>query len=232
MIPETGTDYCSELYLQTAVRTDTRINQLSMDMTTLTTSCQAQLIPMPTPRVDDHQQIVYCQPGRVVDDEDQDHRNMRKRPRFSRSIPMLSFSLIVPRWLTQYSLQISVCRAAQNWTLNLKLYRTVPDHSELEVAIYRADLNEVRHLVESGQATVYDRNEHGQTALHVCFLQLDAALTLTDLIPDGSNFVLIRTVRSELAYFSFPFGARRRCQRARLCRHVSSAHDRQVFAYH
>jgi hypothetical protein len=149
------------------VRTDTRIDRLSMDVTILTTSCHAQLIPVPTPRNEDHQQIVYCQTGRIVDGEDRGYRNMRKRLKSPRAIPILSFSLIVPRWLTQYSLQISVCRAAQNWTLNLKPYRTVPHNSELWTVIGNGDFNKFRHLIDSKQATVFDRDPWGRTPLHV-----------------------------------------------------------------
>jgi hypothetical protein len=186
MILGKGTDYRSELYLQTTVRTDTQIEQLSMDVTTLTTLCQAQLITVPGPLVDGHQQIGYDQSGRTVDNEKHD-RNIRKRPTSSRTIPILSFSLMVPRWLMQYSLQISVCRAAQSWTLNLKPYRTVPGNKELWYAIGKGDFNTFRDLIDSKQVNVFDRNEYGWTPLHVRSLHFYPMFYLVDRRVGSSN---------------------------------------------
>jgi hypothetical protein len=84
-----------------------------------------------------------------------------------RSVQILSFSLVLPHWLVQYSLQISVCRAAQNWTLNLKPYRTVPHNDELWLAMAYGDYDKLRHLMDSRQATVFDRDVFGYTPLHV-----------------------------------------------------------------
>jgi hypothetical protein len=191
MMLEMKTDLCSELYLQTAVGFDSRIDQLSMAVTALTISRQVQLIPASRSQISDDQQIGYSEQLAVHDCNGPPW--VRKRPRSSRLIPVLSFSLILPHWLLQYSLQINVCRAAQIWSVNLRPYRTVPDNSELEVAIQRDDLDKVRHLIDSGQATVFDRNERGVTALHVCsFLHLNTALHLIDLVSDGSNSVIIR----------------------------------------
>jgi len=142
-----------------------------MNVATLTTSRQAQLMPVPKPQISDKQQT-RCD-RRLLVNRDYEHddplRRARKGPKPSTSIPVYSFVLILPYWLTQYTLQISVCRVAQNWTLNLKPYRTVSG-SELWFTIIEGDFDAVRHLIDSGQATVFDRDEVERTPLHVWFL--------------------------------------------------------------
>lgn len=96
-----------------------------------------------------------------------DNRRVRKISKSSRLIPVLSFSLSIPHWLAQSSLQISVCRESRNWTLSLKPYRTVPHNLELAEAIKHGDFDKFRYLIESKQATVLDRDGFGRTILHV-----------------------------------------------------------------
>jgi hypothetical protein len=165
-----GAKDCSELFLQTAVRTESRVNQLSMDVGTLTTTSA------PKTQINDSQYIGRGQ--QLLIDDSNDSQKVRKTPRFARPTSILSYTLILPHWLAQYSLQISVCRAAQDWSLNLKPYRTVPRDSKMELAIHRTDFDELRHLIDSGQATVFDRDENGSTALHVCFWTYMPCLTL------------------------------------------------------
>lgn len=133
---------------------------------------------MPTPKF-------HISAGRQIDRSQQalidDYRwDIGYRAKSSRAIPILSFSLILPRWLAHYSLQISVRRAAQSWTLNLKPYRTVPRDFELWDAIAEGDFNRLRHLINSGQATVFDRDEDGLTPLHVRWSIFHAALYHVD----------------------------------------------------
>lgn len=160
-----GTDYGSELFLQTTARTDTKIDQLGMNIETLTTTCKAQLMLAFTPRTSDKNQIEHSQQLPV--DDDGACKRVRKRTISSGSIPVLSFSLILPYWLAQYSLHFSVCRAAQNWTLNVKPHRTVPFNTELWRVMGSGDFDKLRLLVNSGQVTVFDRDEYGMTPLHV-----------------------------------------------------------------
>jgi hypothetical protein len=148
-----------------AVGANTRIDRLSLDVATLTMSHQAQLMSAPRSHVGDSKQIGRGQQPLV--DDDHDWQKSKKRSQYIRSISILSFSLILPRWLAQYSLQISVCRAAQNWTLNLKPYRTVPQNNELWTTIIYGDYDKLRQLIDSRQATVFDRNLFGFTPLHV-----------------------------------------------------------------
>jgi hypothetical protein len=163
------------------MKTDSRIDQVSRAVTTLTTSCQAQLMLAPVSHSNDGQQIGCSQPHLIVEDRDDNYWTVRKGPRSSKTVPTLLFSLTIPLWLAQYSLQISVCRVAQNWTLNLKPYRTVPWDCELFAAIKRGDFDKSRYLIDSGQATVFDRDEFGQTALHVCLLHFDATIHVINL---------------------------------------------------
>jgi len=137
-----------------------------MNLATLTTSRQAQLMPIPKPQISDNEQIGYSQ-QHLIDNVEEYRPVNRKRSSASRLIPVLSFSLVLPHWLAQYSLQISVRQAAQNWTLNLKPYRTVPENSELFVAIQFGDFDKSQYLINSGQASVFDQDEHGWTALQV-----------------------------------------------------------------
>jgi hypothetical protein len=186
------------------VRTDARIDQLGTSVAILTTSHQAQLTPTPGSQFSDGQQIGCSQQHRIVEDTEDNYWTIRKGPKSSKTVPTLLFSLTIPLWLEQYSLQISVCRVAQNWTLNLKPYRTVPWDCELFAAIGRGAFDKSRYLIDSGQATVFSRDEFGRTALHVCILHLDAALHVIDLKLEPSLECIVRMWRTVLAYGSFP----------------------------
>jgi hypothetical protein len=164
---EAGTNHHSELYLQTAIRADTKIDQLRMDVTTLAISSQTQLLSKSDPRTNDTLQIGNNQQLRV--DDGDDCRSIRKKFSSTRKTSVLSFSLILPSWLVQQSLQVNLSRAAQSWTLSLRPYRTISHDAEIWDAISEADFDRMRHLVESGQATVFDQLDHGWTLLHVCF---------------------------------------------------------------
>jgi hypothetical protein len=142
------------------------MDQLSEGMTTLTTSCLAQSMPNCGSRLGDNHQSGRGQ--QLLIDNDNDWQQFRKRSVSLRPVPVLALSLSLPQWLAQYSLQITVRRAAQNWSLNLKPYRTVPLNTKLLMAIACGDdFDEFRSLFDSGQVTVFDRDEHGWTVLHV-----------------------------------------------------------------
>lgn len=147
------------------MRTDRKIDQLSTDVATLSTSSQAQLMSVSQSQISDKQQIGCSQQLLAVDDHD--WSRVRKRPKSSRSVPVISFALRLPRWLAQSSLQISVCRASQTWTLTLKPYRTVPYNAELCRAIKYGDFDKFLYLFDSKQVTVFDRDTRGWTILHV-----------------------------------------------------------------
>lgn len=161
------------------MRSDSTIGQLRMQISTLTTSCQAQQMPASSPQTSNDQQIKRSQ--QLLTNDNYDQQRARKRSKSSRLIPVLSFSLILPHWLAQSSLQISVCRAAQGWTLNLKPSRTVPYNPELSDVIKRGDFNKFRYLIDSNQATVFDRDEWGLTILHVRSVCLSTTLQPADL---------------------------------------------------
>lgn len=164
---EADADHCSELHLQAIARNDTRVDQLSMDVKILANSSQTQLVSKPNTLTNDAQRSGSSQQLRIDDDE---HcGSVVKRPRRSLATSILSFSLILPSWLAQHSLQVNVCRAAQSWTLSLRPYRTISHDADIRGAISRADFDWMRNLIESGQATVFDRLENGSTLLHVCF---------------------------------------------------------------
>jgi hypothetical protein len=162
------------------MRTETRMNQLSVGIATLTTSCVTQSMPNCNSQLGDDQRF-----GRgqwLFIDNDNDWQRVRKRPMSLRPVSVLSLSLVLPQWLAQYSLQISVCRAAQGWSLNLKPYRTVAHNPELlDIIAHGDNFDEFRSLFDSGQVTVFDRNEHGWTVLHVRLLQRSAMIHLVDL---------------------------------------------------
>jgi len=160
-----GTDCRRELFLQANLSIGTKIDRLSMTEATLTTSGQTHLTLKRRSQVSDKQQIGRSQ-QLLIKDGRRGH-GFRETHNSSRARPVLSFSLILPSWLVQYSLQISVFKAAQTWTLNLKPYRTVPHNSELLAAIESGDFDKLHCLIDSSQATVFDREEHGLTALHV-----------------------------------------------------------------
>jgi hypothetical protein len=147
------------------MRTDTTLGQVGMQVSTLTTSCQAQRMPSSSPQSSNNQQIQCSQ--QLLTDDDYDRQRVRKRSKSSRVIPVLSFSLVLPHWLVQSSLQISVCRTVRSWTLTLRPYRTVPHNRELSNAIKRGDFNTFRYLIDSNQVTVLDRDIWGWTTLHV-----------------------------------------------------------------
>ena len=158
-------DCCSELYLQTTMRTETRIEQLSVGIATLTTSCLTQSMSKCDSQLGDSQRSGRGQQLPV--DNDNDWQQVSKRPKSLRPTSVLSLSLVLPRWLAQYSLQISVRRAAQSWNLNLKPYRTVPHNYQLSMAIRHGQEKEVWSLFDSEKVTVFDRDQYGSTVLHV-----------------------------------------------------------------
>jgi hypothetical protein len=148
------------------MRTETRMDQLNLGIATLTTSCLAQSMPMCDSQLSNEQRSARGQ--QLLIDNSDDWRRVRKSSMSLRPIPVLSLSLVLPQWLVQYSLQISVCKAAQSWSLNIKPYRTVPSNMELWVAIaFCKTFDEFRSLFDSGQVTVFDRDERGSTVLHV-----------------------------------------------------------------
>jgi hypothetical protein len=161
-----GANCCSELYLQATTRTETRMNQLSVGMATLTTSCLTQSMPNCDSQLGDDQRSGRGQ--RLSIDNDNDWQRVRKRTMSLRPTTILSLSLVLPQWLVQYSLQISVRKVHRTWTLNLKPYRTVAKNFELsKIIAYGDDFDNFRSLFDSGQVTVFDRDERGWTILHV-----------------------------------------------------------------
>jgi hypothetical protein len=148
------------------MRTETRMDQLSEGITTLTTSCLAQSMPNCDPRLSNEQRSARGQ--QLLIDNSDDWRRVRKSSMSLRPIPVLSLSLVLPQWLVQYSLQISVRKVHRTWTLNLKPYRTVAKNFELsKIIAYGDDFDNFRSLFDSGQVTVFDRDERGWTILHV-----------------------------------------------------------------
>lgn len=136
-------------------------------MKTLAISSQKQLILKPSPHISDAQRIGSSQQLRINND---DHcESIRGRHRSRKSTSILSFALVLPSRLAQRSLQIDVRRAAQSWSLSLRPYRTIPYDAEIWQSIQRGDFDRMRNLIESGQATVFDRRDDGYTLLHVCF---------------------------------------------------------------
>ena len=139
------------------MRTDTKIDQLSMNVITLTTSCQTQI--MPPSKSSDSQQIRNNDQLVVDNGNDKDWHGIRKRYKPPKWTSVISFTLILPTWLAHRSLQIDVCRVAQSWTLSLRPYRTIPYDADIWKFISEGDFDRMRNLIESGQATVLDRNE-------------------------------------------------------------------------
>ncbi|CAD0085503.1 unnamed protein product, partial [Aureobasidium mustum] len=156
--------HSTELYLQTIVGTDTKTDQVNMNMSTLAIPRQTRLMPRLGPQTIDALQIVSSQQLGV--DEDDRWRSIRKRSKSSNMSPILSFSLVLPSWLAQHSLKISLCRAAQSWTLRLRPYREVSQDCCIWKAISDGDFDWFRDLIESGQATVFDRCDYEGTLLH------------------------------------------------------------------
>jgi ankyrin repeat protein len=148
------------------MKTETRMDQLSVGITTLTASYSAHSMAICDSRLSKNQQSSRGQ--QLLIDNDNDWQRVRRRPMSLRPVQVLSLSLVLPQWLAQYSLQMSVCKAAQGWSLNLKPYRTMPYNNDLRMVIARGnDFDAFRSFFDSGQATVFDRDEHGWTILHV-----------------------------------------------------------------
>lgn len=181
-------DHRSELYLQNTMKTNTTIDQLSMNVTTLIASCQAQLTPSFGPQFSDSRQT--RRKDRLVVDEgnDKDWAGIRKKHKPPKQISVICFTLTVPLWLAQRSLQIDVCRTAQNWTLSLRPYRTISYYADIWGTIRQGDFDRIRDLIESGQATVFDRLDNGWTLLHVCAVgPLSYPCWLTSIQEVGSS---------------------------------------------
>lgn len=169
-ILEADANHHSELYLQTAMKTDTRIDQLSVNLTTLTASYQSRLEPASAPQINDSQQTRRNEQLVIDNRNARDWQSIRKEFKPPKRISVMSFTMMLPLWLAQRSLQIDVYRTAQSWTLSLRPYRTVSYDADIWKSIQQGDFDRMRYLIESGQATVFDRDNYGWTLLHVCFV--------------------------------------------------------------
>lgn len=143
-----------------------------MNVTTLTASCQARLEPSTAPQVNDSQKNRRNEQLLVDDGNNEDWRNTRRRSKPSKQMSVVSFTLTLPSWLAHRSLKVDVYRVAQSWTLSLRPYREVSRDSFIWQAIECGDFDRMRDLIESGQATIFDRDDYGTTLLHVCALCL------------------------------------------------------------
>lgn len=159
-----------ELQRQDFATTHAKLDQLTSSIMMLAASHQTQLVSMPPHCQSDPSQrpMTSAKPKakehiRTVNDQkygqgsDSTHGGSR----------VLSVTLSLPYWLIQRTWEINIYRAAQGWDITLRAYRTVSWQCELFQAVRARDFEVVREVLNSGKATVYDRDIQGNTALHV-----------------------------------------------------------------
>ena len=75
----------------------------------------------------------------------------------------------LPIWLCQYAMDISIAKAAGNWTLALKTYKILAPDSEAWRFCELGDLTSIRTMLDDRQLSIHDRFEEGHSLFSVRF---------------------------------------------------------------
>ena len=73
----------------------------------------------------------------------------------------------LPDWLAYQAWEVGAYRDRSAWRLNLQTYRVLPNDAPIFASVEEGNLQHVRHLLSTRAGYVNDRNEWGQTPLHV-----------------------------------------------------------------
>ena len=71
-----------------------------------------------------------------------------------------------PTWLLSQAWELNVRQATNGWDFSMRSYRIVPADADIFLAIDGGDLDKVRQLLSSGEASKWDRYPCGFTVLH------------------------------------------------------------------
>lgn len=80
------------------------------------------------------------------------------------------FTVRLPNWFCQQQYDLQLQRASSGWTYTLGFCRIVPTGSPFFIACREGRIDEVKKLLSSGQASIYDRDEDDGTALYGAIL--------------------------------------------------------------
>lgn len=80
------------------------------------------------------------------------------------------FILRLPKWLSQQQYDLQLQRASSGWTYTLGVCRIVPWDSPFFIACRDGRIDEVKKLLSSGQASIYDRDETNKTSLAIAII--------------------------------------------------------------
>lgn len=80
------------------------------------------------------------------------------------------FTVRLPKWFCQQQYDLQLQRASSGWTYTLGFCRIVPSDSPFFIACQEGRIDEVKKLLSSGQASIYDRDEANRTALYGAIL--------------------------------------------------------------
>ena len=88
-------------------------------------------------------------------------------PRRKSKVAHTTYRIKLPQWLSNRVWEINIAQRQNGWDHKLRTYNVVSGDSPLFIACRRGDVEAVRQLFSSGQASPFDIDEHGQTALFV-----------------------------------------------------------------
>ncbi|KIV97874.1 hypothetical protein PV10_01575 [Exophiala mesophila] len=102
----------------------------------------------------------------------------------------------LPGWMLDRMVRISVKKTALNTHINLNTMRILPDSAEIFSVVSRGDLNRLRNMFATQQASIYDISSGGWTLVHTSFtlnrrdvtqFLIDQGADLTIGAANGSN---------------------------------------------
>ncbi|RVX76086.1 hypothetical protein B0A52_00443 [Exophiala mesophila] len=102
----------------------------------------------------------------------------------------------LPGWMLDRMVRISVKKTALNTHINLNTMRILPDSAEIFSVVSRGDLNRLRDMFATQQASIYDISSAGWTLVHTSFtlnrrdvtqFLIDQGADLTIGAANGSN---------------------------------------------
>jgi hypothetical protein len=91
----------------------------------------------------------------------------RRLKRMGRQTEEMNLKYQLPDWLAYQAWEIGAYRDRSAWRLNLQTYRVLPYDAPIFESVKAGNIHRVRHLLATRASYPNDRNENGQTPLHV-----------------------------------------------------------------
>jgi hypothetical protein len=114
-----------------------------------------------------------------------------QRTSSARSSKSTALRLKFPTWLRSQVWEFHFRQAMRGWDFSIRSYRTIPKDANIFLAIKLGDLAQVRQLLSSGEASIFDRDPWGGTLLHsaahYCTKSDDSAIIFELLVRSGAD---------------------------------------------